>query len=116
MQGLRGNCDTLAALRGNFSKWNWQINPAGAPVTSITPFTRLEAFDPETIRLMSLALDSAWTSLGAAKSFHALPHHADKSRETLARCIIEMAKLGERNSFRLSEGALFHLRERSKIA
>jgi hypothetical protein len=85
-------------------------------MTSITPFTRLEAFGPETIRLMSLALDSAWMSLGAAKSFHALPHHADKSRETLARCIIEMAKLGERNSFRLSEGALFHLRERSKIA
>jgi hypothetical protein len=85
-------------------------------MTSITPFTRLEAFDPETIRLMSLALDSAWTSLAAAKSFHVLPHHADKSRETLARCIIEMAKLGERNSFRLSEGALFHLRERSKMA
>ena len=83
---------------------------------SITAFTRREAFDPETVRLMSLALDSAWSSLGAAKSFHILPRHAARSRETLARCIIEMAKLGERNSFRLSEGALFHLRERSKIA
>lgn len=85
-------------------------------MTSISPFTRLEAFDPETIRLMSLALDGAWTSLEVARSFHVLPQHADKSRETLARCIIEMAKLGERNSFRLSEGALFHLRERSKLA
>jgi hypothetical protein len=84
-------------------------------MTSIAPFTRLEAFDPEAIRLMSLALDSAWASLQATKSFHVLPHHADKSRETLARCIIEMAKLGERNSFRLSEGALFHLRERSML-
>jgi hypothetical protein len=85
-------------------------------MTSITVFTRLEAFDPEIIELMSLALDSAWASLGVTKSFHVLPVHAEKSRETLARCIIEMAKLGERNSFRLSEGALSHLRERSKLA
>ena len=83
---------------------------------AITPFIRLESFDPETIRLMSLALTSAWASLEAAKSLHVLPRHADTTRETLARCIIEMAKLGERNSFRLSEGALLHLRERSKVA
>jgi hypothetical protein len=84
--------------------------------STITKFTRLEVFNPETIRLMSLALDNAWASLEVSKSFHVLPHHADRSRETLARCIIEMAKLGERNSFRLSEGALFHLHERSKVS
>jgi hypothetical protein len=69
------------------------------------------AFDPESIRILSDALEDAWQSLHTVGSTFHFDGHAELTRETLARCIIELAKLGERDHRRLRDAALTHLAE-----
>ena len=70
------------------------------------------AFDPSTIRILSDAFEEAWHSLQASgTTFHIDGSSAEQVREILARCIIERAKLGERNRRRLRDAALIHLAE-----
>jgi hypothetical protein len=57
-------------------------------------------FDPETVRLMGLAFEMALASLRPA------PDYTDPVREVIARKIIELAEAGERDTERLSDGAL----------
>jgi hypothetical protein len=78
---------------------------------AILPFPPPEgasAFDPASIRILSDALEEAWQSSGA--TFH-IGVKALKTRNILARCIIELAKLGERDPGRLRDAALAHLAE-----
>lgn len=56
----------------------------------ITPFLHSQAFDPETIEVMSLAFTKACASLG-------LTDRADPITELLAKHIIKAAQRGIRN-------------------
>jgi len=64
-----------------------------------------EAFDPETVRVLSDALDDAWVQIEAKVR----NLDADAVREILAAYIVATAKLGERDHQRLVEGAVARL-------
>ena len=68
------------------------------------------AFDPNTIRILSRALDDAWQAVQANKTTFKMDDHRNGAREALAKHIVDMAKKGERNPQRLIEGALSRLR------
>jgi hypothetical protein len=65
--------------------------------------------DPDTVLILTSALDEAWQSLQAGGVDFSSRAQADAARESLALRIIEMAKLGERDQRRLSKDALVHL-------
>jgi hypothetical protein len=68
------------------------------------------AFDPETITILSDALDEAWRQVEADKATYKVDGHAAGAREALAKHIVDMAGRGERDSQRLILGALARLR------
>lgn len=72
----------------------------------ITPFLGDMSFDPETKRVMGVALEMARVALGPAD-------RGDAADEIIAKRIIELAKAGERNPDLLCEGALKEFRERT---
>jgi hypothetical protein len=69
------------------------------------------AFDPETVDVLSDAFENAWQSLHKSGTTFHLGGREEQTSEMLARCIIELAKLGERNPHRLRDAALAHLAE-----
>lgn len=66
-------------------------------------------FDPETVHILTDALDEAWRSLQTGGTNFRSPGQAEAAREGLARRIMEMAKLGERDRLRLRDDALQYL-------
>jgi hypothetical protein len=66
-------------------------------------------FDPDTILVLSKALDDAWRSLQHTGVFFRSRHHVDETREKLARYILQAATLGERDPNRLRDDALLKL-------
>jgi hypothetical protein len=73
-----------------------------APKGSAMPIVRLlqnSAFDPEAIRIITTAFESACKSLG-------LHDRTDPQKELLAKKIIEVAQTGERDPLRIEQGAL----------
>jgi hypothetical protein len=69
---------------------------------SITPYLNGFDFDPETKRVLTVALEMTRVALGLTD------HHANG---IIAKRITELAMAGERNPDRLCEGALEKLRE-----
>ncbi len=69
-------------------------------------FKETEAFDPETLCILSEALDDAWQRV---KPNH-LNGSAYAARTALAQHIFAMAKKGERDPQLLIEGALMRLK------
>jgi hypothetical protein len=67
------------------------------------------AFDPDTISILSAALDDAWGVVEANKTAFKVDGNADGARQALAKEIVDMAKQGERDRKRLIEGALARL-------
>ncbi len=68
------------------------------------------AFDPETVTILSAALDDAWKAVETNKSAYQIDGHADGARNELAKHIVDLAKQGEREPQRLIQGALDRLR------
>jgi hypothetical protein len=68
------------------------------------------AFDPDTIRVLSDALDDAWRQVEADKHNYKVDGHAEAARNALAKSIVDMAKRGERDPQRLILGSLARLR------
>jgi hypothetical protein len=68
----------------------------------ITPYLDDFAVDPETKRVLNVALEMTRVSLGLKD---------DLANEIIAKRIIELAKAGERSPNLLCEGALKKLRE-----
>jgi hypothetical protein len=56
-----------------------------------------------------ISIQDAWQSLQTTGTTFHIDGQADQTREILARCIIEMAKLGERDQRKLRDAALAHL-------
>ncbi|PZR85675.1 MAG: hypothetical protein DLM68_10760 [Hyphomicrobiales bacterium] len=67
------------------------------------------AFDPESVRVLEIAFDSAWKTVISSGSDLALNGRAASTREALARRIIAMAERGETDPRRLIDDALAHL-------
>jgi hypothetical protein len=68
---------------------------------SITPYLHDFDVDPETRRVLGVALEMTRVSLGLADDF---------ANGIIARRIVELARAGERNPDLLCEGALKELR------
>jgi hypothetical protein len=64
------------------------------------------AFDPETIKIVSMAFDDAWEKIRMSGSEFAKPAYANAMREEIAKHIIDVAGRGERDQHRLSEDAV----------
>ncbi len=67
------------------------------------------SFDPASIRRSPNPFEEAWLALKSGRT--AFAKDSDAAREILAKCIVEMAKLGERDQRRLRDAALAHLAE-----
>jgi hypothetical protein len=65
------------------------------------------AFDPETIRIMSDALEDACQQ---AHALYKIDENAKEAREGLAKQIVHLATHGERDYRRLVQGALERLK------
>jgi hypothetical protein len=77
-----------------------------------TLINRLEAegaFDSEAIGLLVGAFDDAWDSLMSSGAPFAQDRYRPRAREILAKHIIEMARLGERDKRKLTQSALLEL-------
>jgi hypothetical protein len=73
-----------------------------------SPFAGDGSFDPESIEVMTKAFDDAWQSLQASGvKFDS--GQVDAVRDMPAKCIVEMAKRGERDHRRLRDACLAHL-------
>jgi hypothetical protein len=72
-------------------------------VSKILPFAKVDAFDPELIRVMSKGFELAWTALCDR---NALASNAIATREIVARRIVHVAKQGVKDPFRLSGEAI----------
>jgi hypothetical protein len=64
------------------------------------------AFDPETIAVLSAALEEAWDGLLQSGSECTRPAYARAMREVIARRIIDMAQRGTKDKKELVEGAV----------
>jgi hypothetical protein len=64
-------------------------------------------FDPARVGILGDALEDAWRSVRSTGS----EREEKWTREILARCIIDVAKLGERDQRKLREVALTHWAE-----
>jgi hypothetical protein len=64
------------------------------------------AFDPETITVLSAALEGAWGRLLKSGCECARPAYARAMREVVARRIIDMAQRGTKDKKKLVEGAV----------
>jgi len=66
-------------------------------------------FAPATVSILVAALDDAWRSIEVTKALRVPGSSSEVLREILAKHIIDMAKRGESNRKRLSDGALARL-------
>jgi len=79
-------------------------------MASILNLVRPETgFDPETVGVLTAALDEAWSRLLASGSECTRPAYARAMREVLAKRIIELAQRGTKEETELVEGALSFL-------
>jgi hypothetical protein len=67
------------------------------------------AFDPDTVKLLASAFETAWNTVKKSGSPLAADGQAASTRELLAKRIIEMGHKGERDGRRLVDDALAHL-------
>jgi hypothetical protein len=76
-------------------------------MASIVDLVRPEvAFDPETIAVLSAALEEAWDRLLQLGSECTRPAYARAMREVVARRIIDMAQRGTKDEKELVDGAI----------
>jgi hypothetical protein len=66
-------------------------------------------FDPDATNILTAAFDTAWQMLKTSGSVLAADYRAARTRELLAKRIIEVAREGERDPIRLADDALAHL-------
>jgi hypothetical protein len=63
-------------------------------VGSVIPLSSVNSFDPEMVRTMSAAFDSAWQQIAAARCSDVVTNPAGVARERVARAIIKEARKG----------------------
>jgi shikimate kinase len=78
----------------------------------VTLVNSLEAegvFDRDAIRLLAGAFDDAWQQLMAGGAQFTDERQQEMAREIIAKHIIQLARLGERDQRKLTESALLEL-------
>jgi hypothetical protein len=70
-------------------------------VGSVIPLSSVNSFNPEMVRTMSAAFDSAWQQIAAARRSDTMLLPADATRERVARAIIKEARKGVTDPGRL---------------
>jgi hypothetical protein len=70
----------------------------------------LEAFDPETVRVLASALDETWEIARADPITYKVDGDPEVARDLLAKHIVDLALQGERDRQRLIDGALERLK------
>ena len=92
-------------------------------MASIVDLARPEvAFDPETIGVLSAALEEAWDRLLQSESECTRPAYARAMREVVARRIIDMAQRGTKDQKELANDAVrflaanYRLEKRQQIS
>src|SRR5436190_23256728 len=65
-------------------------------------------FAPDAVRTLIAAFDGAWQSIIASRA-RLSGQQSERTRELLAKYIIEQARRGELDECRLRDGALLHL-------
>jgi len=71
--------------------------------------TAAGVFDPETVDILVHAFNAAWASVVASGAPFSEKRYQARAREVIAKHIIGMARLGERDSKRLAESAIAEL-------
>jgi hypothetical protein len=66
-------------------------------------------FDPETLRILTAAFDTAWASVEASGAPFSEAKYAERAREIIGKHIVQAAKNGERDQQQLCDGALLQL-------
>lgn len=69
-----------------------------------------EVFDPETVRMLSDALEDTWEIASANQITHGVGGDPEAARDLVAKHIVDIALQGERNRQRLILGALDRLK------
>jgi hypothetical protein len=77
---------------------------------SITPVFQSQGFDPEAVELLGAAFDTAWQLVKTNYPYFASGPLAIRTREALAKHIIDRGMRGERDVRELVEGALSRIR------
>ena len=67
-------------------------------------------FNPETVQILSCALDDAWQQVQADEMAYKIDGNAAGARDALAKYIVDMAKQGERDHQLLVQGAMTRLK------
>ena len=76
--------------------------------------TQGDAFEPETIEVMVLALDAAWASIEQAVPLDGSKEAKTILREKLARYIVELATDGQRDPNRMAKFAVHYFAHSGK--
>src|SRR5262249_53130031 len=97
----KGNC-RRDIRRPTFGFWRRRTRMANI-IELVKPEV---AFDPETIALLSAALEEAWGRLLQSGSECTRPAYARAMREVVAQRIIDMAQRGTKDKKELVEGAV----------
>jgi hypothetical protein len=71
-------------------------------------------FDPEEITIIAAAFDDAWERLEKSGYGSASAKAKERARQQLAKRIIDMAKLGERDPHKLCEDALLFMAQANR--
>ena len=71
--------------------------------------TAAGVFDPEAVQILVGALDDVWKKVLASDAPFAEYQNREKAREIIAKHIIRLARLGERDRKKLTESALLEL-------
>jgi len=81
-------------------------------MTEIIQFPRPPiAFDPEAVKSLSVAFDSAWQKIRESGSKFARPAYASAMREEIAKHLIDMVGGGETDRTKLADRAVAYLAE-----
>jgi hypothetical protein len=78
--------------------------PKGAIMSDVISINTSSTLDRESVFIIIQAYEDAWKFLGG--SIFAAERRAQRTRETLVRCIIERVERGERDPIRLRDQAL----------
>jgi hypothetical protein len=81
-------------------------------MTEIIQFPRPPiAFDPETVKSLSLAFDNAWEKIRESGSEFARPAYANAMREEVAKHLIDMVGCGQTDLTKFADAAIAYLAE-----
>ena len=70
-----------------------------------TPINTLNAVNPKAVRIIREAFEDAVKAVQERRGVNAPPPSED-TKAKLARCIVDLARRGERDTMRLRDGAL----------